>query len=270
MSSTLQRLVGRATGKASGQASASLRPRRPGRFEIGLGSSLHEIHLERTVPATPSLPAEDEPDADARLRANRDRAPARAPTHAPPRSTAHETHVGREEAAAPRPAAGRARLPESVGEALINEPSPTRAPQLPAMHAALTQPARREAAADSLAGLVPAKDVPPHRDGPDAGETRRAESARPGGDRRGPPEPLLPHGAEAALAETLAAALTRPPAGPAPAAQTEADDAGAPEITIRIGRLDIRAEPPRPATRTRETRARSLPPLSEYLRGGRS
>jgi hypothetical protein len=87
------------------------------------------------------------------------------------------------------------------------------------------------------------------------------------------PKPLLPPAPLDRLSETLTVAMAAPPAVAAQTrvAEPKQDEVAAAEITIHIGQLDIRAEAPKPASsRRRSTQRRSLPALSDYLRGGRS
>lgn len=263
MSSTLQRLVGRATGHAS----TSLRPRRPARFETGLGSGLQEVHVEHVSPASRRDRALREPSIDRPLSAERGDVTA-LPTDEPPRLLAEQPGVVREAAAAPRHAVDPAPPLAPVSGAPLPAPlvpsPPARTPG--EMHVA--GPAARGTAADRSGS--PTLDAP-ERDALGRDDDRRATSSRRDSEARRAPEPLLPPDRSASLGETLAAALTQPGAAPASAAPADADEAGPPEITIHIGRLDIRTDAPRPApTRTRAAPARSLPSLSDYLRGRRS
>ena len=59
--------------------------------------------------------------------------------------------------------------------------------------------------------------------------------------------------------------------GPGDPAMPAGEDPAPPEITFHMGHLDVRAEPARPQRPARrEPRRRSLPSLSDYLRGGSS
>ncbi|WP_299844398.1 hypothetical protein [uncultured Paracoccus sp.] len=78
-----------------------------------------------------------------------------------------------------------------------------------------------------------------------------------------PPE-RLEHSITTRLVETMPARPHSAPHQPADAAPEPE-----PEITIHIGRLDIRSEPPAPRSAPRPSPQASLPSLADYLRGVR-
>lgn len=249
MSSVLRRLIRR----ASGESSTGLRPRRPARFESGFDSALHEVHIEHAARPTPiafaddlgaagqgilaSFRGGDEPHSMLRAEARGSRAGSGA-SH---RDAAEALH-GDRSAEAPLESG-----PLEIQPGLL-PPASSGQPSLETSTTAVSTEKRRRVAPESR----PAERVPP---------------AVP--DVRTAPEPLLP-AAASGMAEPAEHALAAPPSAARAAGQTSSDDSAPSEITIHIGRLDIRAEPPRPAPRSRAAKAATLPPLSEYLRGGRS
>lgn len=152
----------------------------------------------------------------------------------------------------------------AAARAAADQPTPIAvAPKI--APAAAEQPFARSASAGVPEGKPdrpPASLLPPHS----APLVRNAlEGAAPPA-----PPPLLPAVAFGRVQATIFERLTgdQPrPAGPAVPAGTE--HAPEPEITIHIGRLDIRSDAPAPAP-PRLPAARSLPSLSDYLRGGRT
>lgn len=90
--------------------------------------------------------------------------------------------------------------------------------------------------------------------------------ASPPGDAPAPMLPALPPDRlDVTTIERLVA--DRPRTGSdAPPPRSDASPDTTPEITIHIGRLDIRADTPRPAAAPAAS-APALPSLSDYLRG---
>lgn len=244
MSGVLQRLVGRATG----QVSEGLQPRLPARFESATREpGLNEIRSEES-PA-PSPPAASEPEVSTPL-SRRAHAPAidapaepmqppAAPVEGTFPSTPTEVHVaGQPIDHAPPPADLEAAAPAPL------------LPQIAAMQTFSAETPHRESTKQIPGGasqVLNAETVPVRPDPP-----------------RSPPEPLLP-------ADTAASPLEAPAIAPA-TPRTEAapipDNAEPPEITIHIGRLDIRTEAQKPSPPKRPaTQPRAMPSLSDYLRG---
>jgi hypothetical protein len=97
-------------------------------------------------------------------------------------------------------------------------------------------------------------------------------AAGPGRDTPATPPParLLPAEPAKRVHDRVVERMTGTRTGAqAAAAPQPSAHAAEPEISIHIGRLDIRADAPKPAPRRAPPPARSLPSLSDYLRGGR-
>lgn len=244
MSGVFQRMIGRATGAAP----SGLRPRLPSRFETDLSEGgFAETAAEIPATAAPDAPEAVRPDAPRQRRATR---PAPTPPEAAP-TTPPEPHRAVRPAPAPPEAAP---APLSEGE---NAPAPP-PPVLPlAVHA---HP------------MSPAPDLqepaPPHEP-PASGET--IPTTRSPADAATPdqPRPLLPPDPTGARApEILPGAIPAPDMRLGDATEQAPSE---PEITIHIGQLDLRTQPPHaPKPRPRATPAGTLPSLADYLRGGRS
>lgn len=155
----------------------------------------------------------------------------------------------------PRPAA----VPDLAKRPVPAVPAPKVARPGPEQPAADASPARapHQGADPSSAPIQPPRHPSP------------ASKAVDGAVPPAPP-PLLPEippdRARATLIARLASDQPRP-AGSAAPARTE--PAPEPEITIHIGRLDIRSDLPAPAAPGAAAASR-LPSLSDYLRGGRT
>jgi hypothetical protein len=240
----LQRLVDQATGTAT----PGLRPRLPARFETAAPDpGLHEIHHE--VPA-PSTPTPQPPDPAMVTRRQDDEGPVRPPPESlqPPAAMAEP---------APPPTHARPEpdlTPPKAHPAPLAPPPPPLLPQAPAARMAMwTPPAAPPPRVETVSAEDPRPASPP---------PRRRQTA---------PEPLLPP-AEPLPSTILERETPEHPARSADATQPdELPAASAPEITIHIGRLDIRAEAPKPARPQRQVTTRpSMPTLADYLRGSGS
>ncbi|WP_157935884.1 hypothetical protein [Paracoccus zhejiangensis] len=164
------------------------------------------------------------------------------------------------------PAEGQGR-PSAPAEPAASPIRP--APLLPPAHApsqprvAAAEPATAEPPA--IAGHAPAAPL-------EAAEPRVSTvtpSLAPDPIRSAPP-PLLPVQPHERLEQAITTRLVEhTPAHPhsVPLQLTEA--APEPEITIHIGRLDIRSDTPAPRPASRAPQQPSLPSLADYLRGGR-
>lgn len=258
MNEVLQRLVGRATGDSF----AGLRPRLPSRFESGIRETgFQERYAEQSAHPTPAPSTESEEEdprptsasstesKTASLEQHRRTTPT-AP--APLQTTVSKARPGGSHPITPkRPETGDA-APAILTAPTVPTPLLPEAPSVRPPLAPLQEPS----------GYRP--QIPSHRDD--------LEHTQP--EHREPPhlapEPLLPTTPATSLTGNLAVADTVSPLdainGPfAP------DEETSPEISIHIGRLDIRSEAPKPAPQKRPaTPARSLPSLSDYLRGRRS
>jgi len=250
MSGVLQRLVDR----ASGSATPGLRPRLPARFETAATESWPgELHREMPAQPGPASPAQGQ---------RTDTPPSR--NDAPPPPDPLQPRVPLAEVILPSTPPDRPEAPprgpqqpfatrRTPPEPLMPEsPVPrVRSPEAPSSSDPSAVPLHQAAAeADPLGRQPPRVEVVQHY--------------------RPAPEPLLPPASDMPRAEPAP-----PPDGPAAESDTaraEGDlESPAPEITIHIGRLDIGAEPPRPASVPRPaSRARPMPSLADYLRGGRS
>jgi hypothetical protein len=260
MNEALQRLV----GQASGDLSAGLRPRLPSRFESGIRETgFQETQAEQSPRPTPTPAPSTESDEGS---------PRPAPASSTESETASLSHTRRITPPAPAP------LPTRDSEGRLDGPHPithkrtTTGDASPGISTASPVPTPLLPEALSLrTPLAPLQEPSGHR--PQiAGH--RVDLEHPRQEHRDPPhsapEPLLPPDPAASLTGNLAVADTVPPldAIDGPSAP---DEAAPPEISIHIGRLDIRSEAPKPAPQKRSaTPARSLPSLSDYLRGRRS
>jgi len=234
MSDVLQRLVGRALGEPAG----SLRPRRPSRFESAPGEpGFRQIHAEEPAAVVPpSRHAGEASPVEAPTRAAR-RDPAATPV---PEFTEEQ---GLSDRPAPQPAT-RPDRPAAV-HAASPPPSSSRLPSDPPREVApLPEPAAPRRPAPASAPAAPGPPIPA-------------------------PGPLLP---EAVPVLSEAGPDMAPEAsGAGDPAMPAGEDPGPPDITIHIGHLDVRAEPARPPRPARqEPRRKSLPSLSDYLRGDSS
>jgi hypothetical protein len=241
MSAALQRLVARATGALT----AGMRPRLASRFETGIREAgPQEIHAEvaaETAP-TPRPSRAESPEAPAlRIAAAAAKPPPAqlSPAAVTSLELAPERHV----AAIPAMPERRATVsPEPLHGAAPKALLETRAaPELPRAPMVANAVTIEEVAAPVRAAIPP----------PTA------------------PEPLLPLEPAPRIREAPFVAPPDRPAGrAAPQRRAEAQE---PEISIQIGRIDIRAEAARPAgSSQRSAQPRPLPALSDYLRGGRS
>jgi hypothetical protein len=237
MSGVLQRLIGRATGEVS----TGLRPRLPSRFETGIrDTGLLEIHAEEHTRPTSAPSAQPEPTAPRHLPRAAVAVSLADPPSAPLQTPAPQPH---DPASPPITAA-----PSAIVAA---PPTPgARTAPVPLLPAAPTR--------------TPTMTSPP----PLPHATPRVETPQ----LRSAPEPLLPRAPASRLSEAQLEALNAAPSAGevTSAAQSTPGEAAAPEITIHIGRLDISTAAPKPAAPRRTTQSRSLPPLSDYLRGERS
>jgi hypothetical protein len=242
MSDVLVRLLGRATGEAQ----AGLRPRVPTLFERGFAETgFLESAAVVLADRPPPEPAVEATAAPAR---QRDRAPDATESplpEVPPREPPAD-------AALLRPARAAPRVPESAsGRQAAPEAAPDARPPVPLIAEVPTRPA-------------PVLPVPP----PAATDG----AAEPGSDTHapGPPAQLLPAEPAKRVHERVVERMTGTRAGAQPAAAVQPSaPAAEPEISIHIGRLDIRADAPEPAPRRGPPPTRSLLSLSDYLRGGR-
>ncbi|MEX0348074.1 MAG: hypothetical protein AB3N15_01530 [Paracoccaceae bacterium] len=236
--------------RATGQATAGLRPRIASRFEAPAESGFTEVNEEVTVSvsAQPSL----QPDFERKQ----------------PRIL--DEHNARPE----RPESPPQPEVASDFQPLLEQPAQPDIPQM--SHAAhstvdLPQPfvplfEQVEADASNSAEAV----VPPERKPELSPESEPPIFAIPESPvSQSPPDPLLCPTREL----ELPAQLTQP-ASPGPALADPEPEAVEPEITIHIGQLDVRArQPSQPATQRQapaRPRAAELPSLSDYLRGGGS
>lgn len=245
MSGVLQRLVDRATGRATGEGGA-LRPRRPALFEAPApaGPDLWEAHGQITAspaatdPPRPSAPpASPEPPAPHPEPRPALAHPRPKPPHMPPAQPA----------AADQPPG---RLPDPHPPAALPPPTPATPGPPPAPLMATDRPA-------ASAPFAPISTVRP-----------ASQPATPD-HRPAPPDPLLP----ALPPQVLPASPSPLAAGSATRAGRRAEETEArpePETTIHIGQLDIRADPRGPVRAAPVHRpAPGLPSLSDYLRGRR-
>lgn len=241
MSAALQRLAGRATGALTG----GLRPRLPSRFETVIREpGLQEIHAEvasRAAPTPSPLaagPVDEHIPSTATAIAEpplQPRSPAAAPKAADPRSA----HLAPEIPARPERRATVAAEParSAAPEPLLQEMAALEAPPAP-----------------MVADILAVREMP---------ATARARVAPPAA-----PEPLLAPAPVSRMPDALPVVPPTRPSGRAawePAAQPLA-----PEITIQIGRLDIREAARQASTPPRTVQSRPLPALADYLRRGRS
>lgn len=180
------------------------------------------------------------------------------------------------EAAAPQAEGSRSAMPLPVPPQVLPTippehaaPPPRPAPLLPAAETAT----RSTIAAPSPEPLPFAAEPAPASSARHPVEARVAEPDSPLAplvERTRPaPPPLLPAEPPERLVRIIRTRLTEslPPA-PRPAGTAIAAPAE-PEITIQIGRLDIRSETPAPRAAPRPSPQPSLPSLADYLRGGR-
>lgn len=229
MSTAISRLVARATGQGGG-----LRPRLPARYEGGAAEAgISELAVDRVSGRPSAAPA---PLAGPASRARSERPEQPAQTVAP--SEPKHDPAQRDDNISDR-AVSSATVPEVQEKAA----DPTAGVRSPGGHP------RREGAAP-----VP----PPGLQAPQPQRQRAHE-------RSAPPSPLLPVSEGPLPAVQLPAPLSPPDAvGPQPDHVSLSE----PDIIIEIGRLDVRTQPPRPATPRKPAPARNLPSLNDYLRGG--
>jgi hypothetical protein len=246
VSTVLHRLIGRANGAASG----GLRPRLPSPFEAGFQSGgFTEIHAETPAAPTPGDHPQIKPSPPPQhLASDRDE------TRVPP--AALQPSVPDNPSRQPPSAALREKAPSGTMPTLRAEPPPAPAPLLP------TEIRRGETALEvspDLSELIGAAD------------TVGPQSSDPGNRPHTVPEPLLPPDTSARLLQFLDAGPAPQPPDVRPDTQDTTTAHAQPAITIHIGRLDIRSEAPKTTAPPRRAAApRSLPGLSDYLRGGQS
>jgi hypothetical protein len=233
MMGVLARLVARATG----QAPPALRPRLRSRFEGSPGTGLVEEATERAAP--PASPSREAP-------------------------VPHETR--REEPPLERPlaASGAAEPLGRVAEehrraAPIERETPTARPRAPhpAPPPALMPAEPLQAEAQRPAPAAPTRGVP-----------ARVELAREPTVLAGRAPPLLLDPAPPSAirwpepsTEAVAGGVAAPPVG-----ARAASEAPTPEISIHIGRIELRSDAPKPERAARRTRP-AVPSLGDYLRG---
>jgi hypothetical protein len=244
-------VVNRLLARATGRERSTLHLRRPARFERGptrLGSreALPSEELDERA-AAPLRAAEPEPSSGPR------------PV---PRETGHASE-GRPHRAPPAPAPEtRPDAPPSAnpGAPVATPPDPranaVERLELPPASRAKARAMRRAApgstpAAEQATAASPAPPPPARpRDPPDAAAPLLDN--RPGPSSDAPERHPL-----AASPRRMERAMSLDRAAPQPL----------PDLTIHIGRVDLRTEPPRPA-RVRTARpAPRLPSLADYLRG---
>lgn len=242
MSAALQRLVARATGALAD----GLRPHLASRFETGIREAgLQETHAEvpvRSAPPPTPVPAEPPHALGPRRVAAVAEPPPAGPNPAPPASAGPraERHVTANASMPERQATlPREPLDAAAPASLLQKaPAATERPQAPVAAGAVAD------GEDRAPARVP---VPP----------------------RAAPRPLLTLDPAPRIREVpFAVPVDRPAARAAP---QQADHAPEPEITIRIGRIDVHAGAPRQAgAPPSSVGPRPLPALSDYLRGSRS
>jgi hypothetical protein len=247
MTSVIQRMVARATGETS----ASLRPRRPARFESFAETAetgFSEAHIERVAHAAPASAGRSEPS----MREPAARALLPDDAEPPPEGVPATAAAMRIRATALAPS-----RPSREGAPLLHASAPPAPnPLLPeTMRSPAASAVRSQQEAPATGAVL--------QDFGHADHTERRVAPRAA------PESLLALESAARLAEALTAAAGGQRAARDPAARADTDQAAEPEITIHIGRLDIRADSPKRAELRRVAKPRSLPPLSDYLRGGR-
>lgn len=240
MSGVLQRLVARATGaeRAGVQARLPARFEAGGMAEDGFSERVDEVAAPRRAreEAAP-LPVREARGEEPVFEERRDDPEAVPPSPEVPRQEAR-VKVTRE-----APDEGRQPIAERLGEA-----------ETPASPAPLLSTTERTVERV----VVEERSV------------AAAEPPRARAERYAPPAPLLPP-------EPGRSALAPLPAPHVPARrverQAEAREAPAPqppEISIHIGRIEVRGEAEKPAPRKRAPREVKLASLSDYLGGGAS
>lgn len=235
-------ILARLTAQATGAKTSRLRPKLPGRFEstgqTGEGFSVISEEIPAERPAFRPEAPEAGPEAPH---------PSTGTGSAPPRQSL------------------RAVLPDKSVEPETTLPLPF--PRQPVGERRTEQPVSMRHRIEQDATPEPFQEV---RSGTKA---RAVAQVRPS-DRALPPQPLLPQAASAQFAR--AAPLIR---GSAPHVQGEAappfiatPNPAAPEITIHIGRIDLReAAPTQTAAKSKASkRDRPVSKLGDYLKGGRS
>ncbi|MFA0811103.1 hypothetical protein [Microbulbifer epialgicus] len=251
MSGVLQRLVGRATGDVS----AGLRPRLPSRFETnGREYSFREIHTEENTQPSPSPVKESKTKIDSYAGSS-----TSAAIKSSPAQVIQPVEISID---APSPIA----RPSMTGEKRAGKPLPvTPSPLLTETHASTMSSEMNASIPEDVShqeSRAPIQEsgmeVLPH-----------SPSYRPNLAPDRLPEPLLPQSPTSNFIEQLETTATAPPLKtPAASEETETDVVAPPEINIHIGRLDIRSEMQKtPPSKHRASQARSLPSLSDYLRG---
>ena len=249
MTGVLQRLIGRATGELS----AGLRPRLPSRFESGIRETgIQEILAEDTAPrATAPL---EQPDSNTdRVNSSARRRTAKSPVAEPAPAPPQPPRTCRPES---QPIADTPVAAEDTSRFTSTPASPL-APLLPA------------APQTSTASLVAALTPDTRQNQPALGDAPQQQPERHDLPQAAPP-PLLPLDPTPSFTDTLSEAARGQRIPSANSEKAAPEEASAPEITIHIGQLDIRAEQPKPtgAAARRADRPRQMPALSDYLRGG--
>ncbi len=239
--------LARLAALASGRASSRLRPVLPARFEPG---GFGEEEFSERHDETPAPPATAP-----------DRAAEPVPqTLAPPAGP-------RTRAAPSGPPAGRTLAPETPEAA-------SKAPPAPLID--VPEPTLRDVQSASTDPAMPAPDAlpPPQPSGRKEQLAPHAPVApfatAPAVSDAAPPPPLLPPaprpGFDPEPAPSAAKSDRRAPAAPAVSSTPPAPP---PEITIHIGRIELREAAPPPRERPRpERRAPQVTPLGDYLKGG--
>ena len=259
MSAVLQRLVGRATGAVIG----GLRPRVPSLFEAGSREAgLRETQVDAfesniSEPVPGPATTQDGPAPPAAV-VSGDPSPQSTQPLSQPLYSASEPPI------APKPTiepqlrdVSQPALPAAVAAAVPKPPTPESAPAQVG-----PEPLLPEADPARVAPILwPHVDPsPPGEDPTHAGAVTPTAA----------PAPLLRPEPRHRMAEAPTVALPRRHAARVGKTQPTVPNAPEQEIVVHIGRLDIRADPPKPARAPRAAQRPSLPALSDYLRGGRS
>ncbi len=238
--SILSRLVARANGTAT----PGLRTRLPSHFEAGNSAAQEGFFtVQEDVPARPTPEPHSPPVAEAPQHRQQD-----TPRAEPPPGE-HNLHN-------PEPPAPL-QPPAQKADTQMAEPTvlPTEAPKVPSSGQNQTpQPLLPE---------TPPSEVHITHLEQAASEPERQPIAR---IETSAPEPLLPAD-KATVVEHIphAVAATAPKQhSQAPLSTAEPNP---PEITIHIGRIDLRSDAPRPAQSRTPAKRPTLPSLSDYLKG---
>ena len=250
MSGAVQRLLGRALGTEAG----GLKPRVSFRFEnFGAAPDPVEVHAERGAPAPSFVPATRGevrvPGGMASDRAG-DRAGEMAPIADPPAETGESNRRGHP-----------ARQDPPRGNRPISADISSRETVLAQTRLIMARTPDPAAGTERSPRVMPTSEPLRKPGAPDVAER---------GDHGEPvPAPLVrvaAHGPLPAMPQLDPSDTNRHAALPGTHHPVEP---AAPDITIEIGRLDIRTRTPGPAPAARAAPRKSLPTLGDYLRGAR-